>query len=106
MFSPENVLEIHARQSLTRGGKRHALLDDILSEMQAARGNKGREPSLPMPSVRGLGKDRMPFADFMKKGWNDELPALFSLPKPEESVECIENIKGQFTDFTFLLDCG
>lgn len=106
MFSPENVLEIHARQSLTRGGKRHALLDDIMSEMQAARRNKGREPSLPLPSARGLGENRMPFADFMKKGWNDELPALFSLPEPEESVECIENIKGQFTDFTFLLDCG
>ncbi len=48
----------------------------------------------------------MRFADFLENGWILENLPPFQREDAAESMEYLENIKSQFTDFTFLLNCG
>ncbi len=105
MFSPIEVKEVVHNDELTRGGKRHALLDQMLA---ARKDTSGQDPGIQLPAFSFMPEEfkKMRFADFLENGWTRERLPPFLQKDVAESMEYLENLKNQFTDFTFLLDCG
>ena len=105
MFSPVEVREVVQNQEQTRGGKRHALLDQMLVALEVS-SRRNSWILLPAPSFKPQEFKKMAFADFLENGWTQENLPPFQRKDAAESMEYLENIKKQFTDFTFLLNCG
>lgn len=105
MFSPVEVREVVHNQEQIRGGKRHALLDQMLAALEVS-SRRNSWILLPAPSFRPQEFWKMRFADFLENGWTQENLPPFQRKDAAESMEYLENIKSQFTDFTFLLNCG
>lgn len=110
MFSPNMISEVQQNRYCAGVEKKHALLDKILLELeQNQTPSRSVSSSEPSPCIRMAApreSHKMLFSDFMKNGWDQEKTLNFSLCAKLERMRVIENIKRQFQDFIFLLDCG
>lgn len=139
MFSPAMVTEVRQNAYNAERGKKHALLDKLLQDLQPEpevreTPSANIRPAAPIfprcpapqpaaPSIRPgytpPEEDMAPavrfgypatkkilFSDFLKNGWTQQDDLFFSFPTENETTESLENIKSQFGDFAFLLDCG
>ena len=107
MYSPFEVEEIRAGRALSGHGNRHALLDRELAAMKKARKGAQMEVlSSPSPDFRPPVMEKMRFADFLEHGWSGDEGWAVPENDTAESLKYLENLKSQFSDFTFLLNCG
>ena len=108
MYSPVDVAEIQAGRTLSLRGNRHALLDRELAAMKTMQQKEAQMEVLaaPLPYFQPPVMEKMHFADFLEHGWSGAEDLAVPENDAAESLKYLENLKSQFSDFTFLMNCG